>query len=298
MDRFFCAYCSASSFSAEAWQNIIVILVALGGAIFAYWRISVLDEQRKISDKQVKNEEQRLHTDTYIRAVEQLGSVKNGENGKTEPNLVVRRGAIFVLEKIAYASQDLAYQVLGLLSSYICEHAGNYESKELFSPPRNDIYTALKSIARIMKENRPNGDYRPHLQRVDLKKTSLSECEFNYFDFFQARLDRTILINAEFVEAILVATDFTLSNFDNANLKGAFLVQANLVGANMAGAKNLTQEQINEAFGDGGTKLPKHLKAPQHWPKIALNIFLTDISKSREEWQKWINDPENYQPPQ
>ena len=284
--------------TAGGWQNIIVILIALGGAAFTYWRIRVLDKQRKISDEQVKNDKQKLHTDSYIRAVEQLGSAKNGENGKTEPNIAVRVGAIFGLEKIASENKDHTYQVLGLLSSYICEHAGSYESKEFVSPPRNDIYIALKSIGRLMEKNRPNGDYKPHLHNVEFGKTDLSHFELNYFSFFQAHLDNTVLVNAQLVEAIFIGTDFTLSHLYMANFKGASLNRANLVGADMAEAKNLTQEQINEAFGDGGTKLPRDLTAPLHWPHIALDISPTDISKSREEWLKWLDDQENYQPPQ
>ena len=288
MDWFFS---SVPSFSVEGWRNIIFSVGGIAGIAFAARRMWLLNQQRK-------NDVQRLHTDSYIRAVEQLSSAKNGENGKTEPNIAVRVGAIFGLEKIAYESKDHTYQILGLLSSYICENAGSYESKKNFVSPRNDIYTALKSIGRLMKENRPNGDYQPHLHNVDLRKTNLSRFELNYFDFFQAHLDRTVLINTQFVEAILVATDFTLSNLDSVNFKGAFLDRANLVGADMTGTQNLTQEQINKAFGDGGTNLPEHLTAPPHWPEIELDISLTDISKSREECRNWTNDSENYQPPQ
>ena len=291
--------------SPTGGQNILLFIAGVIGVRLTYWRISVLDKQRKISDEHVKNdtqrlhnEEQRLHTDTYIRAVEQLSSAKNGENGKTEPNIAVRVGAISGLEKIAYESEDHTYQVLGLLSSYICEHAGSYESKELFPPPRNDIYTALKSIARRMKKNRPHENYEPHLRMVDLKKTNLSDFELNYFNLSQSRLEGSLLINTQLVGANLIAADLTLSDLHMANLERAFLDQANLVGADMIGAKNLTQEQINEAFGDGGTKLPGGLTAPQHWPQRALDISLIDMSKSREEWKKWMADPENYQPPQ
>ena len=63
----------------------------------------------------------------------------------------------------------------------------------------------------------------------------------------------------------------------------------------MTGAKNLTQEQINEAFGDGGTKLPGNLAAPPYWPKVEL-----DMSENIREWLKWRTDPKNYkyEPPQ
>ena len=277
---------------SSAWgQNIILIIAGVIGAIFTYWRISVLDKQRKIS-------EQSLYTDYYIRAVGQLGAVKKDKNGQTKPNLEVRMGAIFGLEQIAYASEDHNYLILGLLGNYICENTKDYEPEKDFDPPRSDIYIALKSIGRRMKKNRPHENYEPHLRNVDLRKTNLSDFELNYFNLSQSRLEGSFLMNTQLVGANLIAADLTLSDLHMANLERAFLDQANLVGADMIEAKNLTQEQINEAFGDGGTKLPGGLTAPQHWPQRALDISLIDMSKSREEWRRWMTDQENYQPPQ
>lgn len=54
-------------------------------------------------------------------------------------------------------------------------------------------------------------------------------------------------------------------------LTGADLTEANLSGAllneaNLATARNLTQQQVESAHGDGQTKLPDGLQRPAHWP--------------------------------
>jgi uncharacterized protein YjbI with pentapeptide repeats len=57
-----------------------------------------------------------------------------------------------------------------------------------------------------------------------------------------------------------------------ANLERANLAEANLKEADLSGAfleeitkESLTQTQINEAVGNGASKLPDHLQRPAHW---------------------------------
>src|SRR5215211_1061407 len=52
----------------------------------------------------------------------------------------------------------------------------------------------------------------------------------------------------------------------DANLRGANLFEAHLEGADLR-AVMLTQDQINDAFGDVTTKLPDHLQPPAQWSK-------------------------------
>ena len=53
--------------------------------------------------------------------------------------------------------------------------------------------------------------------------------------------------------------------FNGADLDEATLTGTRLRGANLSGAEHLTQEELEEAFGDEHTQLPAGLKLPAHW---------------------------------
>ena len=360
--------------SHNGGYNILVLLLALGGAAIAIWRAYNLDKQRKISDEQVKNdkqrlhnEEQRLHTDSYIRAVEQLGAVKKDENDKTKKNFEVRLGGIYGLGRIAKESKTHRRQIIELLCAYIVENASGSKPDEQ-KPPPADILAILDIIEDNRKEWEKWEGFQPNLQHVNFQSMDLSDRRFEGFDFRSAKFKKAKLFNthlekatlhyahlekadiyyahleearlnfahleganllgthleeAHLKEAHLEGADLThahlegadfegahleenMSNFDNseaaslnfahleeanllgANLEGVSLLGANLAAARMAKTKKLTQKQIDGAFGDSATELPEDLKAPPHWPKVRL------ASKAEGEWQKWLNDPENY----
>ena len=73
-------------------------------------------------------------------------------------------------------------------------------------------------------------------------------------------LDEANLRGANLEEVNLAADDLA-----GADLEGAILEGANLEDANLREAEYLTQEQINEAAGDGHTELPYNLQRPAHW---------------------------------
>ena len=294
--------------SAEWGQNIILAVAGVGGAIFTYWRISVLDEQRKINV-------QRFYTDSYIRAVGQLGEVKivkiKGEGEETQSNLEVRLGGIYGLERIAKESKTHRRQIIELLCAYIVENASgskleeqneNASGSELKEPilPPADIIAILDIIEDNRKEWEKWYGFNPNLQYVDFQNIYLANRHFEEFDFRIANLKNASLYNTNLEGAYLNFARLERAELYNARLEGthltfAVLEKANLTGTNMTGTKNLTQEQINDTFGDAGTKLPGHLKTPTHWLKTMLSVL-----EGRKEWQEWLNDPENYkyEPPQ
>ena len=365
--------------TAGGWQNILLIIAGVIGATFTYWRISVLDEQRKIS-------EQSLYTDSYIRAVEQLGKDEKA----------VRLGGIGGLGRIAKENETYRRQIIELLCAYIVDKASTTKLEEqtlpsppeMPKPPPADILAILDIVNDNRKEWEKWEGFRPKLQYVNFQNMDLSHSDLIGFDFQNAhlekaqlqfthleganlagaylkevnlvgaylkearleganlerallagtRLEGARLMNAHLESARLTGAhlervyltgahlesarlafayleeahlemahlegaDLTRAHLEKANLMvahlegadlaNAYLQAANLAGANMLGAKNLTQEQINKAFGDGGTKLPGDLTAPPHWPKEEL-----DMSENIEEWLKWRKDKKNYQPPQ
>jgi len=63
----------------------------------------------------------------------------------------------------------------------------------------------------------------------------------------------------------LSGADLTNADLSDADLSGANLSGAILEGANLSGAEHLTQQELEEAFGDEHTQLPAGLKLPAHW---------------------------------
>src|SRR5262245_192386 len=101
-------------------------------------------------------------------------------------------------------------------------------------------------------------------------------------DLCGAALEHATLIDADLTGAYLVQADLSHARLRGANLAGANLSYARLVqadlkdacldqatlgGANLREVRNLTQAQIDQAYGDEGSLLPAGLVRPTAWPK-------------------------------
>ena len=93
------------------------------------------------------------------------------------------------------------------------------------------------------------------LRFATLSGANLEMADLSDADLCDARLDGADLSGADLCEALLERADFA----------GARLGGTNLAGANLKEARNLTQGQIDEAFGDTLTVLPPHLVRPEGW---------------------------------
>ena len=96
-------------------RDYLYFLVALIGLPFLFWRTSVAQHQARTS-------EQGLITDRFTKAVEQLGAEKTVKEDGTErtiPNLEVRLGGIYALERLAFDSIADATPIIKVLSSYV-----------------------------------------------------------------------------------------------------------------------------------------------------------------------------------
>jgi Pentapeptide repeats (8 copies) len=88
-------------------------------------------------------------------------------------------------------------------------------------------------------------------------------------DFIGARLAGTNLAGASLRGACLIGADLTGADLRAADLTGADLRDADLSGADLTGSLFLTQSQVDAAKGDTGTRLPRLLARPAHWPAPA-----------------------------
>ncbi|WP_066306892.1 pentapeptide repeat-containing protein [Bacillus sp. FJAT-29814] len=84
-------------------------------------------------------------------------------------------------------------------------------------------------------------------------------------DLLGAKLRKADLRGANLRGVLLIAADLREADLRFADMIGADLRDTNLSGADLTGSLFLTQAQLNAARGDGRTKLPAHLRTPDHW---------------------------------
>src|SRR5690349_15499234 len=105
---------------------------------------------------------------------------------------------------------------------------------------------------------------------VDLSQADLSRAALEHATLIGADLTEAYLLQANLAHARLAGADLSGANLsnaclDHADLKEAQLAEATLCGASLKGARNLTQAQIDQAYGDRETRLPAGLTAPAPW---------------------------------
>lgn len=213
-----------------------------------------------LNRRQTETAEQGHITDRINKAVEGLGAEKTDKNGKdderTVPNLEVRIGAIYALERIAQDSDRDHVQIMEILCAYIRQNAPlsgavdfqqnwinafsdpqsvnnlpNYYSllqwRRSLPPLREDLQTALSVFGRRTNWQRKIEDqafggkgYIADLSGTCLQKADLSSLNFSRVNFARCDLSGT--------ECTM--TDFSDSSFESAHLKASHLVGTVLDG--------------------------------------------------------------------
>lgn len=234
--------------------------------------------------------EQGLITDRFTKAVGQLGEEKTvkvqtlqdprDEKGRfqervltierTEPNIEVRLGAIYALERIARDSERDHVPVMETLCAYIRENARSgpprdfplpsledededapaavretriatrrlmqQNRREVFGeaqPLRADVQAALRVIERRTDRQKEieGEEFRLDLRRANLQSLDLASADLRLADLSQARLE-----GADLVEARLEGADLRRARLEGADLRWARLEGADLIGARLEGA--------------------------------------------------------------
>lgn len=264
--------------------GILAILAAIPFQLIKVW----------INERTARTAEQGHITDRITAAVAGLGAdktVKQKDGTEvTQPNLEVRIGVIYALERIAQDSLRDHVQIMEILCAYIRENAPasgavkrpkgvDIEEWIVNMPyPREDIQTALTVIGRrSKKQQQMEKDYR-----LDLRQTNVQRVDLQGMNFNKARFDT----------AHLEGADLWGARLEGADLWGAHLEKISVHQRDLSLTAGLKQEQIDGMFGDGSVKLPDEITRPSHWPKAEL-----DIADFYKEWDKWKENPKAYTPP-
>jgi uncharacterized protein YjbI with pentapeptide repeats len=103
------------------------------------------------------------------------------------------------------------------------------------------------------------------LRYTDLAGAYLSNADLNASNLVGANLSSASLMNTNLGYADLRGANLSDADLRGANLRGANLSGSYLRGANLKMTSGLTQEQLEQAFGDETTQLPTGLRPPAYW---------------------------------
>ncbi|MFN7168518.1 MAG: pentapeptide repeat-containing protein [Pannonibacter sp.] len=155
---------------------------------------------------------------------------------ETLPNIEVRTGAIYALERIAQDSLRDHIQIMEILTAYIRENSPALkpdprEVKFASKKPRTDIQAALDVVGRrnskgIEKEYRRK--YRLDFRNVDLSCANLSNGNFDGVLLWDSNLENTKFRHCSLRGAQLVGCRLNFADFVGADLTGAILDNSTL----------------------------------------------------------------------
>jgi len=207
------------------------------------------------SQAEMQLTQQRLITERFSKAVEQIG------NNKEE----VVIGGIYSLERIAKDSPKDQWTIMEVLTSYIRKNSPIPSNIEQLEPEERkkalkklpsvsiSVQAALTVIGRRKVENDQAGDNLAEttdpnkIKILDLSQTNLRGANLNRANLNRANLNRAYLDRANLNRANLYGANLDEANLIEANLNRADLNRAYLEGANLKGAI-LNEANLNEAI--------------------------------------------------
>jgi Pentapeptide repeats (8 copies) len=201
-------------------------LAAVAALILTFLSIRATGTQLQIT-------EQGQLTDRYNAAIINLGS----------PDVDVRFGAIYALQRIMNDSPADQPAVVAVLSAYVRDRANRAtKTPHLLT---SDIQAALTVVVHRDIANDGSVDftktdlYHASLRHAQLQGAFFTSADLTLVDLKRANLQGAHLQGAVLTGAYLFQADFSGADLSGADLTGANLTGANLCGANLTGVKGL-----------------------------------------------------------
>jgi hypothetical protein len=238
----------------RTWAQIIGGFVLLLGLYFTWRRV-------EISQRTLETAQDQQVTERFTRAIDQLGATD--DDGK--PQLEIRLGGIYALERIARDSPERDYStVMEVLTAYVRENApwppkssksperdfikpperGSVSisaSNEATEPDKDSVQgveaptgtprTDIQAVLDVLKRREEDRIPEKHRVRLDLRGTDLRGV-----NLLGASLRRADLCGADLRGADLREADLCGADLQGADLLGANLRRADLLGADLQGA--------------------------------------------------------------
>ena len=223
-------------------------------------------EDRKLTQKQLDTAQERLVTERFSKAVEQL--VKDKDT-------TVRIGGIYALERIAKDSSKDHWTIMEILTSYVRENSSLPPQLKQYPKDKQEIEQRQKELAKLTEVNidvqavltvigrredpEPNRDEKIDLSLTNLQKGNLFKANLQNADLRGANLQKGNLRGANLQEAVLWEVNLQEVYLERANLQEAHLIGANLQEANLKGA-NLQEAYLIGANLQKGNLIEANLQ--------------------------------------
>lgn len=247
---------------------MLTALLGVSGIPLFIWRT-------KIAQSQAETARDRAYTELFTKAIEQLGAEKPAKKvivGEDQdhttiddyvPNIEVRIGAIFALERIMKDSEKDAASVVDTLAAYVRENCGkptlvceipspiDFESTREWlnaiqnyvghvrSPEQGSLVARARALRDQPRVNR--ADINTALTVIGRRPDWLKDPE----KFKSQTSEIPDLQNVNFLGWDLREFDLSWCNLSGANMQGANMLDANMQGANMSHAQMQGAELIN-----------------------------------------------------
>jgi hypothetical protein len=277
-----------------ALAQVLGALVIAGGVYFTWSNLQVAQRNLRATELKLDVDRQGQITNRFTQAVGQLGA----DSKEGRPNLEVRLGGIYALERIAKDSPGDYWMVMEILTAYVRENARwpqpsssrpslaqtavyapataraqttGTSDQSISSPkPRVDIQAIMTILGRNLPPALTLPDFKLDLREVDLRGAELWNSSLWNIDFWGAHLESArfwgaLLRGIKLESAHLMRTSFWNARLEDVDLRRADLKEAVFDGSDLRGAINLTQEQIVDALGNADTKLPVDVPRPAGW---------------------------------
>jgi uncharacterized protein YjbI with pentapeptide repeats len=219
---------------ASLLTGVLTVVVAGFAAKIA---LQQAETARLRHEEQTKADLQRRITESFTKAVEQLGSDK----------IEVRLGGIYALERISLESAPDYWTIMEMLTGFVRERAPWKDKPEALQEADyyrlpTDIAAVLTVIKRREAKNLRNfqcerfKNWKLNLRHTDLRGAELSEACLEKADLWYAHLEEAYLEKVHLEEAYLAMAHLEGANLKEAHLEGSNLQYAHLEGANLRSA--------------------------------------------------------------
>jgi len=231
------------------------VVGGLIGLVMAGFRTAALHRQAKTAERDSIFIEKKHESEAFATAIEQLG----------HKDFAVRLGAVYALEALAKASENLHGPIFETLCAYVREKAPAPEKGDENAPTKPDV--VVQAILTVI--GRRNTEHDPKKYQLDLQKTNLRGADLRGVNYKMVNLQNSYLENAN-----LTGANFNNANLRYANLEEAGFWLARLKGANLSKA-NLANAEMQRAYLQNSTMWGANLEAATLW---AANLKGTDFT--------------------
>jgi hypothetical protein len=221
--------------------------------------------------RRVKVAEQGHITDRYTKAIEQLGAMK----AENRPNVEVRLGAIYALERIAQDSPRDHWTIMEVLTAYVRQNAPKPLNTPTKTQNRDAIAkgpaTEIQAILDVLGRRHRDLWRERKRQRLDLRY-----CDLRGAKFYRANMERALFIGSNMEGAVFFWANMAGAYFDGTVLEGARLAwaqleEANFHGARLGGVDFYGAEMEGARFFDAVGLSVEQIKSTYGWESAEFN---------------------------